>query len=263
MEGPQQGGKGNVDMQNRQSFTEDVLRRALGATDDCPTIEELESLASGDAIATGRWTGHLQACGYCQTELHMLQTFLTEKSREATPDAGKAAELLEKKRKEILKQVFSTQASMPWWKSAFTVPRIVQASFAAAAIFLVVGAVLFFRSTSSQPQLEARNQTGPEVLRSNTFALLSPVGDVQERPTEMRWEAVPGAASYQVQLLEVDRSQVWKANTTDTRIELPEGIRARIVPAKTLFGEVTALDASGKQIGGTELVRFRLVPSRK
>ena len=250
-------------MQNRESFTEDVMRRALGPMDDCPTIEELESLASGEAIAKSRWTGHLQVCGYCQTELRMMQTFLAEKSREATPGAGTAAELLEKKRKEILKRAFLVPASVPWWKSAFTIGRIAQASFAAAAILVVVGAVIFFRSTPSQPQLEARNQTGPEVLRSNTFALISPVGDVQERPTEMRWEAVPGAASYQVRLLEVDHSEVWKANTKDTRIELPEGIRARIVPAKTLFAEVTAIDSSGKQIGGTELVRFRLVSGRK
>lgn len=250
-------------MQNRESFTEDVLRRALGSTDDCPTVEELESLSSGDAVAASRWSGHLRACGYCQTELHMLQTFMAVRAREATSDAGTAVELLEKKRKEILKRAFPAPASVPWWKSAFTIGRIAQASFAAAAILLVAGAVIFLRSTPSQPQLEARNQAGPEVLRSNNFALLSPAGDVQERPTEMRWESLAGAASYQVRLLEVDRSEVWKANTTDTRIELPENIRARIVPTKTLFAEVTAIDSSGKQIGGTELVRFRLVPGRK
>ena len=47
-------------------------------------------------------------------------------------------------------------------------------------------------------------------LRSGNFAVLSPVGDVQERPAEIRWERVQSVASYQVRLLEVDRSEVWK-----------------------------------------------------
>ena len=66
-------------MQNTESQAQDILRRALGPTDDCPTIEELESLASRDAVATARWTGHVRVCGYCQTELHLLQTFMAEK----------------------------------------------------------------------------------------------------------------------------------------------------------------------------------------
>jgi hypothetical protein len=250
-------------MRNRESLKENILRTALGPTDDCPTVEELESLASGEAIAVDRWKGHLQVCGYCQTELHLLQTFLSQEPLEATQNANQAAELLEKKSKEIFKRAFPMPAPAPWWKSVFTVRRMAQASFAAAAVLLLLGAVVFFRSPSSQPELDAKNRTGPEVFRSSTFVLLSPSGDLEQPPTQIRWEQVPKAAAYQVRLLEVDRSEVWKGNTTDTRIEMPEAIRARIVPAKTLFAEVTAFDSSGNQIATTELVRFRLVQNRK
>jgi len=250
-------------MQKRESMTEDILRRALGPTEDCPSIEELESLASGEAIATGRWTGHLQVCGYCRTELHLLQTFLAEKPRDATESAEQTAELLEKKRKEIFKQAFPAPVTAPWWKSAFTMRRIAQASFAAAAILLVVGAVLFFRSTTAQPQLEARNQNGPEVLRSNTFKVVSPSGDLQQRPKEIRWERVPQAAVYQVRLLEVDRSELWEVSTPRDRIELPAAVQDKIVPAKTLFAEITALDSDGNRLASTGLVRFRVVPGSK
>jgi hypothetical protein len=36
--------------------------------------------------------------------------------------------------------------------------------------------------------------------------------------------------------------------------------REQILPAKSLFAEVTAFDSSGKQVGTTGLVRFRLMP---
>ena len=250
-------------MQNGESRTVDILRSALGPTDECPTIEELESLSSGDSIATSRWSGHVHVCGFCQTEMYLLQTFLVERPREASQNASNAAEILATKRKEIFTRAFPAPKGTPWWKSAFTVRRIAQASVAAALVLLLLGAVFFFRSTAPQPQLETRNQNAPEVLRSAGFSIVSPSGDVGERPIEIRWEQVPGAASYQVRLLEVDRSELWKASTKDSRIELPEAIRARIVPAKTLFADVKALDSSGNQIASTELVRFRLVQSRK
>jgi len=247
-------------MHNRQSLAEDALRKALGPTHDCPTIEELESLASGEAIATSRWTGHLRECAYCQTELHLLQTFL---AGDPSPKADIAAELLEKKSKDIFERAFPAPAKLTWWKSATAFRRMAQASFAAAAVLLLVSGAVFLRTSTRQPQLDAKSQTRPEVLRSSSFALLSPSGDLQERPKEIRWEQAPKAASYQVRLLEVDRSEVWKANTRDTRIELPEAVRAQIVPAKTLFAEVTAFDSSGNQIAATELVRFRLVQKGK
>jgi hypothetical protein len=247
-------------MQNRESLAEDALRKALGPTDDCPTIEELESLASGEAVAASRWTGHLRECGYCQTELHLLQTFL---AGEPGQNTVKTAELLQKKSKDIFERAFPAPAKLTWWKSATGFRRLAQASFAAAAVLLLVSGVVFLRTSSRQPQLAADSQTRPEVLRSSSFALLSPSGDLEERPQQIRWEQAPKAASYQVRLLEVDRSEVWKANTSDTRIELPEAIRARIVPAKTLFAEVTAFDSSGNQIAATELVRFRLVQKGK
>jgi hypothetical protein len=137
--------------------------------------------------------------------------------------------------------------------------RLAQASLAVAAILLVAGAVVFLRSLTDRPQLEARNQTSQEVFRSGGFAVLSPAGDLQTGPKEIRWERVPGAAGYKVRLLEVDHSEVWTAETTADHIALPATIQARIVPVKTLFAEVTAFDSSGNKVGDTGLVRFRLL----
>ncbi len=246
-------------MLNREPLEQDALRAALGPTGECPTIEELESFASREPPAVSTWIGHVQACAYCQTELHLLRTFLASEAGQAAQDGSEAARLLRKRSKEIFQQAFPVRAPAAWWKSAFMMRRMAQASLAAAAILLVAGAVVFFRSTTYRPPLEAKNQAGQEVLRSGGFAVLSPAGDLQARPREIRWERVPKAAGYRISLLEVDRSEMWKAETPEDHIELPASIQARIVPAKTIFCEIIAVDSSGNTVGDTGLVRFRLL----
>jgi hypothetical protein len=167
-------------------------------------------------------------------------------------------ELLQQRRKEILQQAFPAKAAIARGESRFTVRRTAQAFLVAAAILLLAGAALLLRSRSNQPQLEAKNQPSQEVLRSGNFTVLGPTGDLDEPPKEIRWEKVPNAAAYQLHLTEIDHSEVWKAATPEERVELPEVIRNRIVPFKTLFVEVTAFDATGNLLETTGLVRFRV-----
>jgi hypothetical protein len=242
-------------MLNKNLAEQDALRSALGPGPECPTIEELASCASEEAPVDISLSRHLQACAYCQTELHLMRTFLAGEKG----DASEAVRLLRGRSKEIFRKAFPTQAKVPWWQAVFTVRRLAQASMAFAAILLVVGTVLFVRSSTHSPDLVAKSQQSQEVYRSGSFAVVTPAGDLQQPPKEIRWEHVPSAASYQARILEVDQSEVWNARTTEDRIELPAAIRARIVPSKTLFIEITAFESSGKQVGDTGRVRFRLV----
>lgn len=247
-------------MANKQPITEDLIRTAVGPTSECPATEDLESFACGEAGAVERWSEHLQSCAYCKTELHLLHAFVKAEGGEG---ASKAAELLEKKSKHILKQAFPAPKREPWWRLAFSARQAAFAMMATAAILLAIGAVIFLRSTTYRPQLEAKNQVGPEVLRSAAFNIVSPAGDLQERPKEIRWEPVPQATAYQVRLLEVDRTELWKASTSSDHVELPAAIQDKIVPSKTLFAEITAFDSSGSTLATTGLVRFRLEPRSK
>jgi hypothetical protein len=243
-------------MLNREPLTQEAVRAALGPTSDCPTIEELESFASGQAPAASSVGKHLQTCTYCRTEVHLLKAFLAG----GTPEAAKAAERLRSRSKQIFRQAFPVEEPRPWWKLSFTITRMAQASLAMAAVLLLAAVVVILRSRPSQPQLEAKNQTSQEVLRSGSFAVLSPVGDLQERPKEIVWEKIPQASSYQVRLLAVDGSEIWKATTSQARIELPAAAREQIVPAKTVLADIIAFDSSGTQVGASGPVRFRLLP---
>lgn len=241
----------------------EALRAAFGPGKDCPPIEKLGLLTEGSAPAEISLAQHVESCTYCQTELHLLRTFQAQpmldnedvrqvvQRLQAKPLPGTTIAVRERPR--------FTGANEPWWRAVLNSPRLVSASFAMAALLLVVAAgVIYFRH-SGRPVLEATNRGNQEVFRSPGFAVLSPAGDIQETPHEIRWEPVPQAAKYQVRLLEVDRSEVWKAETSQDRIELPSATRGRIIPAKTLFCEVSAFNASGSKIGETGLVRFRLL----
>jgi hypothetical protein len=247
---------------NRLSENE-VLRTAFGPGKDCPSLDALVKLAE-DTTMPASLTQHLKSCSNCRTELHLLRTFQTGETQQNRADVRRITEQLRKRQfavtsvAEPVSRAF-TAPRESWWRSMFTVRRLAPAGFAMAALLLVAAAAMYFRH-SGQPVLEATNRGGQEVFRSSSFAVVTPVGDLLEQPSEIRWEPVVQATQYQVRLLEVDRSEVWKAETSENHIALPAAVRARIVPAKTLFWEIRALSASGSIIGDTGLVRFRLSP---
>jgi hypothetical protein len=98
-----------------------------------------------------------------------------------------------------------------------------------------------------------------EILRSSSIAILNPVGDLQEKPGEIRWEEAPNATRYQVRIMEVDRTELWTGETMGTRIEVPATVENLIVPFKTLLVQVGAFDATGAKIAESEPVRFRFL----
>jgi hypothetical protein len=244
-------------MSNNWPSEHEALRTALGPGVDCPPIEDLERLTSEQPVATNV-AKHLASCSYCQTELQMLHAFQAGEAGASSQEVERVSELLRARSKTILRQPSLTQAPAPWWKAPFTMRRMAQASFAMAAILVAAVLVIQFRPIKDRP-LPDTTQSGQEILRTGGFALLSPVGDLQSQPGEIRWEKVPKAASYQVRVVEVDGTELWKAETAADHIDLPSAVRARIVPAKTLFCQVSALDATGSKIGETGTVRFRLV----
>jgi hypothetical protein len=244
-------------MSNSWPTEQEALRNALGPGTDCPPIEDLERLTSEQPPAPNV-ARHLESCSYCQTELQMLHAFQSGETGPASKEVQRVTELLQARSKKILRQPGEAQAPVPWWKTAFTMRTMARASFAMAAVLVAAVVVIQFRPTKDRP-LPDTTQSGQEVLRSGGFAVLSPVGDIQEHPGEIRWEKIPKAVNYRVRVLEVDASELWKAETAADHIDLPPAVRARIVPAKTLFCEVTAFDASGSKIGETGRVRFRLL----
>lgn len=246
-------------MPNNLPSETEILRTAFGPGKECLKLDQLALLAD-ETAPPASLAQHVKSCAYCQTELHLFRTFqaetegVDEKSVHLVTQQLRTRQLQETSGAAMLPPRFAEERA-PWWRSVFTVRWLVPASLALAALLLVAAGTIYFRQ-GKQPELQATNR-GPEVFRSASFAVVSPVGDLQKLPGEIRWEPVQQATKYQVRLLEVDRTEVWKAETTGDHIDLPAAVRARIVPAKTLFWEITAFNSSGNRIGETGLVRFR------
>jgi hypothetical protein len=238
----------------------DILAAALGRTEECPSLEALARLRDNES-ASPESARHLESCAYCRTELHLLQAF----EAGAAEDSDELREVTRRLHSMRLPAASVALAATPraakirrrWWDLGFAFRPLALGSAAAAVLLLAAATFLYLRQ-DGHPRLMAGNGDGPAVFRSFGFAVLAPVGDLQAQPSEIRWESVAAAARYRVRLLEVDQFEAWKAETSQNRIELPPDIRARIVPAKTLFCEVTAFDSSGNEIGETGLARFRL-----
>jgi hypothetical protein len=146
-----------------------------------------------------------------------------------------------------------------WWTRILAVRWLTPAT-AALVLALVVAGVTIELRQGRQPRLDT-TVGGAEVLRSSAFAVLSPVGDVKEKPADIRWEAAPNAARYRVQIMEVDHKNLWSIETATPRIDLPVAVEDLIVPAKTLLIQIAAFDANGNKLAESEIVRFRLLQS--
>jgi hypothetical protein len=204
-------------------------KSALAPSPACIAIEKLaEPLSDLD-------TKHLAGCPRCQSELALLREFSEGAPR---PEDSLAVSWIaqELRRRSTPKPV----SRMTWWQRLLGVPAY-RLSGALASILLLAGGVAVYTMrtrTGVVPGAEA-------VLRSQSVVLISPVGDLDSPPSELRWQLVASAAAYTVEIVEVDRHGLWKSETSETRLVIPANVRALMAPGKTLLWQVTAANSGG------------------
>ena len=241
-------------MPNRQS-DDDLLAAALRITNACPPLEELERLLSeGESAGLRR---HVDGCPHCQTELQMLRSFTSNEVAEHERAAvSSIAARLKSRSAQMMAPHAVVEEYRSWWKGILGIRWLTPAAATAAVLLIAAGIAVDIRQ--KKPLLDTR-VAGTQVLRSSSIAILSPVGDLRAKPTEILWEAAPKATRYRVRIMEVDRAELWSAETTGTRIDVPGTVEALIVPAKTLLLQIGAFDAVGNKIAESEPVRFRFL----
>lgn len=221
-----------------------IWKEALAPAPDCIPIQKLaEPLSETD-------TKHLASCPRCQAELALWQEFNASAPR---AEEGAAVAWIAQ---ELRRRSAAKPARQPgWWQRLMPVP-VYRLSGALAAVLLLAGGVTVYT-------LRSHSGVAPKVveegaLRSQAVTVLAPLGDLDARPLELRWQPVPAAATYQAEILEVDRHGLWKSETPQTRLAIPGNIRALMAPGKTLLWEVTARSSSGTLLGTSGLQKFRV-----
>ena len=220
----------------------EALRSALRRSADCVPIENLDTPLDADARR------HLDGCVRCQTEFA-----LWENLRDAAPDAGDGAAsqwiAAEVRRRRAPSSAAAKSAG--WW--TFFAPR--RALAAAAVVTLIASGV--FVAWDRAPEVDPQSPAEGGYRGIDKIQPVAPLDEVQLPPAELEWEAVENAARYEVTVLEVDRTVVWRGATPDPRIRLPQSIVSIIVPGKSLLWEVRALNPAGVGIGQSGTLRFR------
>jgi hypothetical protein len=240
-------------MSDRPTRETEMLRSALQRTPDCPDVEQL---SAGLDRRDPRIESHVKGCAFCSSELRMLRSF---DEADIPPRDMAAIKAIQARLDSRSHEIFPfRQAAEPWWKTWFAVswarPAMVTA---AAACVIAIGVEL---RRPRPPVLNDAVTNGPEVLRSQkTVSIVSPVGDIGQAPDAVEWKGVAGAASYRVRLLEVDGNELWRSDTSQTRATLPQEVRAKVAPSKTLLLEIAAFDRQNREIARSDAGRFRFL----
>jgi hypothetical protein len=242
----------------------ETLRAALAPSASCATLEQLGRLCDRDHVGSAdtRVAEHVATCLRCRTELALLKQF---ESGALRPDEQEDVRWIAARlARDVARLTAGEALPIPRGASArrttawrrFLAPRALAASLAVAAAGLVV--VLNVRGRDGTPPALPDVTAGPSSFRSDAIPLKGPAGDLDVAPKELRWEPAAGAATYSVQVMEVDRTPVWSADSREASIALPASVRARVVPGKPFLWQVVAKDAGGQAIASSDMQRFRL-----
>jgi hypothetical protein len=214
-------------------------KRMLRPLRDCVAIERF-----GEALTPAE-REHVTACPRCHSEMELWQRF----NDPTTPP--EEAEDVRWIKEEVARRGASGSAIVPTSPRRFAAsPRMLAV---AATIFLALG--IGYLLDNRQPSIDV--PAGREVAyRSAGITVIAPSGDLAAAPTQLEWTAVPGAMSYDVQVVEVDRAVLWRSSTREPRVEVPAAVSAQFVPGKTILWEVTARrDATVLAESGTQKFR--------
>ena len=221
-------------------------RRELRETPECIAIERI-----GEEL-TAREREHISHCARCESELALWEEF-----RDAIPslEEGGAVQWVaaETARRRAAHPASSPQPGA--WRRWLGEWRP-QALAAAATVVVAVGTigyVVWDREPSVV--IPAAN---PSAYRSERIEVISPTGDLPSPPAVFHWVAVPGAESYDVAVLEVDRAVLWRGSTREPHVEPAGTAIARFAPGKTILWEVTARRGDGTVLAQSGVQRFRV-----
>ena len=225
-----------------------ALQHALAATPDCVSIERLSE------VLTPREQEHVGRCPRCQTELELWHQFANAhpSSEEGAAVQWITAELARRRAQPIERPA---AAAISWLTPRFH-------RWAAALATLAVVIAIGYAAWDREPRIREPMSSG-QTYRSAQIRAGAPLGEVRSAPAALEWDAVSGAARYEVEVFEVDRTPLWHGTSTESRIDLPPSVVARLVPGKTVLWEVRARNAANDPIAESGTQRFRVeVPSR-
>ena len=223
-----------------------TLKRCTQPTGACIAVERLGELL------TPAERDHIAGCARCQTEAALWDSFNVATPRRHEEAAVRGIVEGLKRANQNHGGGRAAAGAMRWlsWRP-----------LSAIAATLAVAVTIGYLARDREPNV-AGTGGAAQTYRNAQVELRSPIGDQSAVPIQLEWVAVPGAATYDVSVLEVDRTLIWTGSATDPRVALPSVLTARFVPGKTVLWEVAAKDASHMPLAVSGVQSFRVVVTR-
>ena len=231
----------------------DLLRAALERTPQCPPLDALLSSSPSAACLS-----HLAACPHCRAELALFQQFEAAEAMPAeTADLAWVESELARRSPAAAPPAESFADRLRNWFGTLLLPSArPRLALAACALLVLVTVGVALRPGTAVPTGLSQE---PNVWRSGRFAVTSPIGDLENAPTQLRWEAVAGAATYHVRLLEVDGTEIWSADAAAPGLEIPAALAPTLAPGRAFQWDVAARDSAGRNLASTNLQSFHIL----
>lgn len=148
---------------------------------------------------------------------------------------------------------------MPWTEKvlSFLTPRQWVAAAVSAALILVVVLAVVPRSNQNVPQFVF---TGDQTVRGASIHAISPTGDLSSAPAYIEWKALGEDMEYRMTLS--NHKVIWTGTTQDTRIALPEEIRAQMKPGERYSWQVKAYSQKGTLLAVSRVAQFTIAEQK-
>jgi hypothetical protein len=216
-------------------------QNALQPSPDCIAIDRLGGELSD------RERDHLAKCPRCQAEMALFDAFNSES---ASPDEIREGRWMVS---ELHRRLDAPSNVKPFQSRR----RPVHVLAAAAVVVIVAGAAYWM--DHREPELSTGINV-QSVYRTSRLDVIAPLGSLPKIPQELKWRRVARATSYSVQMLEIDRTLLWSAETAGESIPLPADVMARCAPGKSILWEVKARRGS-EVLASSGTQRFHVVLS--
>jgi len=233
----------------------DLLRGAYERTPACLSDADLTSSAAnspGELPENVRI--HLDGCPRCKAEISLLRSF--EAGEGTLDEQAQAAAVSRIVQRRMPRSAWVPAEKKIGWKQWLTFTTFSRWSLA-TALLVGIASLSLYRLRSTQENTGLSETGGADVYRSEGVRLIAPRGDIAEVPESFSWNAQPGAVRYEVTVMEVDKTVLWRQTTVQTRISAPSELRAKALPGKTLLWQVVALGPGGKPVAVSETWRVR------
>ena len=226
---------------------EDALKKTLQATPECLPLERLSE------TLTAHEQQHLDGCVHCQTELRLWREFAES---EASQDEGAAVKWIVA---ELKRRNRSVSDGVPARRLAWLTPAVRRWATAVASVVLLTA--VGYLAWDRVPSVRAPG-TVNETYRTGRIQVVRPLGDLPAPPESLEWTAAADAITYEVSVLEVDGTLLWRTTSSATHIGLPPSVVRQLVPGKTVVWEVHARNAANTVIAESGRQQFRVELAR-